>query len=62
MLTLAGGGLHAAVTRKRDALVALVTVALGLALFNSCSPYSTTSASQLSSATAPASNPSPPCL
>lgn len=31
MLTLAGGGLHVAVTRKLDALITLVTVALGLA-------------------------------
>lgn len=31
MLTFAGGGLHVAVTRKLDALIILVTVALGLA-------------------------------
>lgn len=31
MLTLAGGGLHVAVTRKINALITLVTMALGLA-------------------------------
>lgn len=31
MLTLAGGGLHVVVTRKINALITLVTVALGLA-------------------------------
>lgn len=31
VLTLAGGGLHVAVTRKINALITLVTVALGLA-------------------------------
>lgn len=63
MLTLAEGGLHVAVTRKINALITLVTVALGLA-----SARSTPVLPQLPQSHSSAQaqhllpNPSPPCL